>query len=95
MAALIYFTLASNPGDANSGERFVDWIAAHAYAITLAVSLGNVRTLVESPYSMTHACVPEEAKEAVSLTPGGVRLSVGLESAEDLILDLSRALDAL
>lgn len=92
---MVYFNLAGESGRPGAGDRFVDWIAANAYAITLAVSLGNVRTLVESPYNMTHACVPEEAKGAVSLTPGGVRLSVGLESAEDLIADLARALDAL
>ena len=91
---MIYFTLKGACDD-TIGQRFVDSVAEEAYAITLAVSLGNIRTLIECPYSMTHACVPEDAKGSVSLTPGGIRLSVGLESPRDLIRDLSVALDTL
>ena len=59
---------------------------------TLAVSLGNVDTLIEHPASMTHASVPPEERRKVGLTDGLVRLSVGIENVEDLIADLDRAL---
>jgi methionine-gamma-lyase len=60
----------------------------------LAVSLGGTETLVEHPASMTHAgCDPTE-RELVGVTDGLVRMSVGVEHAEDLLLDIRRALDA-
>ncbi len=59
---------------------------------TLAVSLGNVDTLIEHPASMTHAGVPPEERRKVGITDGLVRLSVGIENVEDLIADLDRAL---
>lgn len=77
------------------GEAFIDFIAKNAYSITLAVSLGNVRSLIEHPSSMTHAAIPIEEQISKGIDPGGIRLSVGLEHAEDLMLDLSRALDSV
>ena len=59
---------------------------------TLAVSLGNVDTLIEHPASMTHAGVPPEERRKVGITDGLVRLSVGIENVEDLIADLDRAM---
>jgi len=59
---------------------------------TLAVSLGNVDTLIEHPASMTHAGVPREEREAVGITDGLVRLSVGIENVEDILEDLETAL---
>ncbi|HOB34510.1 MAG TPA: methionine gamma-lyase [Bacillota bacterium] len=58
----------------------------------LAVSLGDVDTLIQHPASMTHSVVPEEERLAVNITPGLVRLSVGLEDPEDIIADLEQAL---
>jgi cystathionine beta-lyase/cystathionine gamma-synthase len=72
---------------------FIDYIADHAYTITLAVSLGQIRTLIENPYAMTHAALPEEEKQARGVEPGGMRLSVGLEDWHDIIADLEEALD--
>jgi len=60
---------------------------------TLAVSLGNVDTLIEHPASMTHAGVPQEEREAVGITNGLVRLSVGIENTEDILADLQDALE--
>ena len=60
---------------------------------TLAVSLGGVETLIQHPASMTHAGVSKENKEAAHITDGLVRYSVGIEDAEDLINDLSQALE--
>ncbi|MDW7678139.1 MAG: PLP-dependent transferase, partial [Bacillota bacterium] len=59
---------------------------------TLAVSLGDVDTLIEHPASTTHAVVPREERLAAGLTDGLVRLSVGIESLEDLIHDLQQGL---
>ena len=60
--------------------------------MTLAVSLGNIRTLIEHPGSMTHSAIPPEEQVKRGMDPGGVRLSIGLEKAEDIIGDLSSAL---
>jgi cystathionine gamma-synthase len=62
---------------------------------SLAESLGGVESLVCHPSSMTHAPVSDEAKAAAGIGPNLVRLSVGLESGEDLIADLLAALDAV
>ncbi len=58
----------------------------------LAESLGGVESLVDHPASMTHASVPEEKRRAAGLSDSLVRLSVGVEDAEDLLEDLDRAL---
>ncbi len=59
---------------------------------TLAVSLGAVDTLIQHPASMTHSIVDEEIKKQAGITDGLVRLSVGIEGAEDIIADLEYAL---
>ncbi len=58
----------------------------------LAESLGGVESLVSVPAVMTHASVPEDRRRAMGLTPGIVRLSVGIEDEADLLEDLDRAL---
>lgn len=60
---------------------------------TLAVSLGNVDTLIEHPASMTHRVVEPEMREAAGITDGLVRMSVGLEAADDILADLEQALN--
>ena len=59
---------------------------------TLAESLGGVESLIEHPAIMTHASVPAPVREALGITDGLVRLSVGIEHAGDLIADLQQAL---
>ena len=59
---------------------------------TLAESLGGVESLIEHPAIMTHASVPKEQREALGISDGLVRLSVGIENVEDLIADLDQAL---
>ena len=59
---------------------------------TLAVSLGDVDTLIEHPASMTHSTYDEDELKKVGIDPGMVRLSVGLENVEDIIADLRQAL---
>ncbi len=58
----------------------------------LAESLGGVESLIGHPATMTHAAVPKAMREGMGLTEGLVRLSVGIEDADDLIGDLDRAL---
>ena len=61
--------------------------------IALAESLGGVESLACHPASMTHASIPREIREKVGITDGLIRLSVGIESADDLIADLQQAID--
>ncbi|MDT8308253.1 MAG: PLP-dependent aspartate aminotransferase family protein [Bacteroidales bacterium] len=61
----------------------------------LAVSLGGIETLIQHPASMTHSKLSKEAKEKVGITDELVRLSVGIEDVEDIIADLSQALDKI
>ncbi len=62
---------------------------------TLAVSLGDTETLIQHPASMTHSTYTEEERMKSGIEDGLVRLSVGLEDAEDIIEDLRTALDRL
>lgn len=93
--AMIYFVLKETEARpaGSRGEAFIDYIADHAYSITLAVSLGQLKTLIECPYSMTHSALPEEEKRKRGMEPGGIRLAIGLEDWHDLIEDLREALD--
>ncbi len=59
---------------------------------SLAESLGGVESLIAHPYSMTHASMSAEAKKTAGISEGLIRLSVGIESAEDLIYDIDNAL---
>ncbi len=61
----------------------------------LAVSLGGVETLIQHPASMTHLTMGKEARESAGITDGLVRLSVGIENADDIIDDISQALDKI
>lgn len=61
--------------------------------IALAESLGGVESLACHPASMTHASIPREIREKVGITDGLIRLSVGIESAEDLIADLQQSIE--
>lgn len=58
----------------------------------LAVSLGGTETLIEHPKTMTHSELDEKTMKSCGITDGLIRLSVGLEAAEDIIADLSQAL---
>ena len=62
--------------------------------IALAESLGGVESLVCHPATMTHAAIPKEIREKVGITDGLIRLSVGIEDADELIADLEAAIQA-
>lgn len=97
--SMLYFELKGKDGTpksaAEAAEHFVDYVAEKSYTITLAVSLGSIKTLIENPFSMTHAAVPEEEKLRSGLQPGGIRLSLGLEDWHDIIADLQDALEVI
>ena len=86
---MIYFVVK---GGDKASSRLVNHCSRHAYTITLAVSLGQIRTLIEKPTGMTHSALPAAAQRAGHLSPGGVRLSVGIEDAGDIIHDLRESL---
>jgi len=94
--SLISFILkGSHEAAREAGRKLMNLLADNALSITLAVSLGQIRTLIEHPASMTHAPLPIEAQVAAGIDPGGIRISVGLENAEDIESDLRDALEAL
>ncbi len=75
--------------DLARAERFV----ASTHLFTLAESLGGVESLIELPASMTHASVPPAIRKSLGIDDGLVRLSVGIEDADDLIADLAMAME--
>lgn len=92
--SMIYFVLKGAPEEAKKrGEIFMDWLAENSLAVTLAVSLGQIRTLIEHPSSMTHSTVPAEIQVKQGIDPGGVRLSIGIEDHRDIIEDIKAGLN--
>jgi cystathionine gamma-lyase len=77
-------------GDIAKAKRFV----AAVQLFVLAESLGGVESLIGHPASMTHASIPEDRRNAMGLTDSLVRLSCGVEDADDLIADLDQAFKA-
>ena len=77
-------------GGRTAGEHLVNRLQL----CSLAVSLGDVRTLVCHPASTTHSEVPAEIRQQIGVTDGLVRISVGLEDADDIIADLEQALQS-
>ena len=75
-------------GGYEAGEKMMNSVNL----ATLAVSLGDVDTLIQHPASMTHAPVPREERLAAGITDGLVRISIGIEDVEDIIFDLKGAL---
>ncbi|PXF30809.1 methionine gamma-lyase [Pokkaliibacter plantistimulans] len=78
-------------GGLAEGERFIN----HTHLFHIAVSLGDAESLIQHPASMTHSPYTAEERHAASISDGLIRISVGLEHADDLIADLQQALDQL
>jgi cystathionine gamma-lyase len=74
-------------GDINDAKTFVENLKYFA----LAESLGGVESLIELPAIMTHASVPREEREKIGLAEALIRISVGIENADDLLEDLESA----
>lgn len=91
---ILSFELAEGTGGLSSFEAGKRLLNAVKLA-SIAVSLGDPATLIQHPASMTHGNVPREVREEVGVTDGLIRLSVGLEDADDIIADLAQALDSL
>ncbi|WP_170008320.1 bifunctional cystathionine gamma-lyase/homocysteine desulfhydrase [Bacillus fonticola] len=75
-------------------EEAADRLVKQTKFFTLAESLGAVESLISIPAKMTHASIPADRRGELGITDGLVRISVGLEDAEDLIADLQQALEA-
>ncbi|MHB1630089.1 MAG: trans-sulfuration enzyme family protein [Bacilli bacterium] len=86
--AMISFELS---GGMEAGMAFMN----HLNLIKIAVSLGDIHSLIQHPASMTHSLVPPDERLRMGLPDGMVRLSVGIEDADDLIADLSQAFERL
>lgn len=85
--ALISFDL----GSYEAAKRFLD----NVRLCSLGESLGGVETLISHPESMTHASVPAETRKRLGITPGLVRISVGIEDIEDLVADVETAFEGV
>jgi methionine-gamma-lyase len=84
------FGFAVNGGEAEA-FRLLDALQV----IKLAVSLGGTETLMSHPASTTHSGVPKETRDRIGITDALIRISVGIEDSDDLMADLSAALDAI
>lgn len=82
---IVTFTLE---GGLEHGKRFMDAIEM----CSLTANLGDTRTIVSHPSSTTHAKLTEEERRAVGITPGLIRISVGLEDMSDVVHDVEQAL---
>jgi len=83
--------IAFDLGSYDNAKKFLDRVKL----CSLGESLGGVETLISHPESMTHASVPIETRTRLGITPGLVRISVGIEDIEDLIADLENAFDGI
>ena len=81
--------------EVRGGTPAVETLAASLELFTLAESLGGVESLIAHPATMTHASMDATARAAAGISDSLVRISVGIESAEDLVRDLVGALDAV
>ena len=87
---MLSFTLV---GDIERTKKFVNFIAKESYSITLAVSLGLTKTLIEVPRLMTHSSYDDDSSKEGKIEDKLIRLSVGVESKVDIIKDLMMAFD--
>ena len=76
-------------GGLNSGRKFLDSLQM----LSLTANLGDTRSIASHPASTTHAKLSEEERQAVNITPGLIRISVGLEHKEDILNDILQALE--
>jgi cystathionine beta-lyase/cystathionine gamma-synthase len=78
-------------GSREAAETFLNRVRL----CSLAESLGGVESLISHPETMTHASVPAETRKRLGISPGLVRISVGIEDIEDLISDLETAFEGI
>lgn len=93
--SMLYFEMQGDPEASYAkAVRTINHIASQSLSITLAVSLGQIRTLIEHPASMTHSTIPPDAQLEAGISPGGIRLSMGIEDVRDVLADLEEALES-
>lgn len=76
-------------GGIESGKKFLDALEM----LSLTANLGDSRSIASHPASTTHAKLTEAERQAVNITPGLIRISVGLEHPDDVLNDILQALD--
>src|SRR5690606_21096722 len=76
-------------GGLSRAQKFID----HLQMISITSNLGDSRSIITHPASTTHSKLSEEERQKVGILPGLIRLSVGLEHADDIIQDVERALE--
>jgi O-succinylhomoserine sulfhydrylase len=77
-------------GGLDAGRRFLNGLKM----LTLTANLGDTRSIASHPASTTHAKLTEEERMAVNITPGLIRISVGLEHQDDILQDIVQALES-
>jgi methionine-gamma-lyase len=77
--------------DINGGKKEAFGFLNHLHLIKLAVSLGSTESLAEHPASMTHTDIPDDEKLRYGISTSLIRLSIGVENADDLIADIEQA----
>jgi O-succinylhomoserine sulfhydrylase len=83
---IVCFELA---GGLQSGRKFLD----NLKMLSLTANLGDTKSIASHPASTTHAKLTEQERLAVNITPGLIRISVGLEHVDDIISDIRQALE--
>jgi cystathionine beta-lyase/cystathionine gamma-synthase len=81
--------------DLAGGEPAARRLCEATRLFSLAESLGGVESLIGYPWTMSHAAFPPEEKRRKGISEATVRLSVGIEDADDLCEDLEQALDSI
>jgi O-succinylhomoserine sulfhydrylase len=76
-------------GGLQSGKKFLD----NLKMLSLTANLGDTKSIASHPASTTHAKLTEQERLAVNITPGLIRISVGLEHVDDIISDIRQALE--
>jgi O-succinylhomoserine sulfhydrylase len=76
-------------GGFTQAQRFLDALEM----ISISSNLGDARTIATHPASTTHSKLTEDERAAIGIQPGSIRISVGLEDAEDILNDIAQALD--
>ena len=78
-------------GDKAAAFRFMNALEI----IRISNNLGDAKSIATHPTTTTHQRMTEEDRQALGITPGLIRLSIGLEHTDDLIRDITRALEAV
>ena len=79
--------------DTKDGRSIAERVCLKTKLFDVAISIGGIESLISFPVTMSHASMTAEARAAAGITDKTVRVSVGLEHADDLLADLKQALD--